>query len=449
MENPLIHAYSSVLEKLKKGKTVVLPEYVRMYNGYKKKDVEISSVEEFEKYLKRYMAVYEWLSSNYSKDVAVVYANAFKMLTGPKNTTLAGKLLSGIYKSSKIFKSANKSLMRDSVFASLNTDDRDFERILGFVSEPKERFPIVKVKRTSLQTTALLEKGIGGYYLPLFDKDGIVVEVGDGKNYFDPKFVFISSRDVSEDEVREYLWDQIKCMGKAIDYVKYEDYFVSYVENLIELSKTAYGDMCLSDGMYQSVRDIIHESMRVFPLSFSSVLGNKKEGRSKPPKSNNPIFQLEGDLGDPVGKNPEMESIPEFEGDGDSHPLHPTFPIIPSFTGESEGDIDSITIPPIIEDGFGERPIVPVVVPVIITTEEEEVPAGVIPPLDFGEGEPEAAEIPKEPAEVVSKKVGYKVRKSGLVRKAFLNERGEVVFEEYDRGLVREVYEMPEEIEKT
>ena len=102
MENPLIHGYSSVLEKLEKGKTVVLPEYVRMYNGYKKKDVEISSVEEFEKYLKRYMAVYEWLRSNYSKDVAVVYANAFKMLTGPKNTTLAGKLLSGIYKSSKI-----------------------------------------------------------------------------------------------------------------------------------------------------------------------------------------------------------------------------------------------------------------------------------------------------------------------------------------------------------
>ena len=151
---------------------------------------------------------------------------------------------------------------KDAVYGVLNTLGRDALKVIGNDVE------LPKVKRTNTQVLSLLKKGTEGYYVPQIDKDGLIVTAGDGKDHFDVNFVAVSSLDVTEEQLKEYLKAPF---GEYADKAK-----VDY-DKIIELCKTAYKGMAASDGMFPDVREIMHECLKSYPLSFARIQDKKPE----------------------------------------------------------------------------------------------------------------------------------------------------------------------------
>ena len=264
MKNEFVYNAGNLLKRVRAGKSIFLPEYFRDSDGeWIERQVEIKSEQEFNAFVSRNQYLKDFLESKNSTVASKIYANAYYVLTSPANSTIAGKLLSGKeFNSSKFYRSGNIPQAKDVIYGAINTFTRD---ALGIIGQEVE---LPKVKRTSSQIMKLIKKGADGFYVPEIDKDGLVVTAGLGREHFDCNFVAVNAKDVTEEQLREYL--------KAPFGDKADEAKVDY-DKIIELCKTAYKGMAASDGMFPDVREIMHECLKSYPLSFARIQDKKPE----------------------------------------------------------------------------------------------------------------------------------------------------------------------------
>ena len=259
MKNEFVYNAGNLLKRIRAGKSIELPEYVQnSSNEWEERKVVINTEDEFNAYVAKHQEIKDFLDSKNSSAAGKIYAKAMYALTSPANSTIAGRLLSGKEMSSgKFYAAGNIPQAKDAVYGVLNTKARADLGVLGLDVE------LPKVKKTSSQVLKLLKSGVEGYYVPQIDKDGLVVTKGSGMDHFDVNFVAVSSNDVTREQLLEYL--------KAPFAGKTDASFDAYFDKIIEACKDAYATMAKNDDVFKKVRDIIHECMKEYPISFVKV----------------------------------------------------------------------------------------------------------------------------------------------------------------------------------
>ncbi len=294
MKNEFVYNAGNLLKKVKAGKSIFLPEYkINDTTGeWEEIQVEIKTEDEFNAYVAKHQEIKDFLETQNSKSAAKIYANAMYSLTSPANTTIAGKLLSGKKMTSGAFYgSGNIPQAKDAVYGVLNTKMKADLGILG------KDVVLPMVKKTKTQVLKLLKDGIDGYYIPQIDKDGLVVTKGRGLEHFDVNFISVSSEDVTKDQLMEYFKAPF---GDKADTPEAE----AYIENILALCKEAYKTMAMGDDMYKGVRDIVHECMKKYSLSFATMMNPVPPVPPVPPGPVPPVPPV------PPGPVPPVPPVP-------------------------------------------------------------------------------------------------------------------------------------------
>lgn len=213
-------------------------------------------------YENRYKDVVDILKQRYP-DISVVrriftasLKEAISELSGNWADTTSGKILRG------------QSMSNARVFQNMYGTD-PVNTVAGFLNTLKtyegKEVVLPKVKKTKLSVMKQFSKNPVGYYIPEITAKGLVVRplVGSGNTAFDVNCSAFNSKDVSREQVVEYLKAPFGDAKVNVDF-----------DRVVELSQMAYSSIG-TDEFLPKVKFLVDYITANYPLSFEKIKKDK------------------------------------------------------------------------------------------------------------------------------------------------------------------------------
>lgn len=265
--------------------SVVAPIFVVKKNGEVldfKTMISIKTPEEAYEYENSYRDVMDVLKQRYP-EISVVrriftasLKEAISELSGNWADTTSGKILRG------------NSISNARVFQNMYGTD-PVNTVAGFLNTLKtyegKEVVLPKVKKTKLSVMKQFSKNPVGYYLPEITAKGLVVKplVGSGNTAFDVNCSAFNSKDVSRQQVVEYLKAPFGDANVDVDF-----------DRIVEFSQAAYSSIG-TDEFLPKVKILVDYITGTYPLSFEKIKKDSPAPKTVKPQEKTEIAKPQND----------------------------------------------------------------------------------------------------------------------------------------------------------
>lgn len=263
---------------------IVVPNFEVKKNGevVDAGEFVIKTQKEAKAYENRYNGVMDVLKQSYS-EISVVrriftasLKEAISELSGNWADTTSGKILRG------------KSTSNARVFQNMYGTD-PVNTVAGFLNTLKtydgKDVVLPKVKKTKAAVMKQFSKNPVGYYLPEITAKGLLVRplVGSGNTAFDVNCSAFNSKDVSREQVVDYLKAPFGDSKVDVDF-----------DRIVEFSQIAYSSIG-TDEFLPKVKLLVDYITANYPLSFEKIKKDSPANKSAKPQEKAVIAKPQND----------------------------------------------------------------------------------------------------------------------------------------------------------